>query len=220
MTALQRIWRTAILPVLLTGLCVAPALAGAPGEAAPGVVNAAAKLAPGWTIERDVDPPGYAVIEPGRSDLNIDAVVLACEADDDRRILQLQLYLTNDGPLMPLGATAGSAKAEPRAEVVIDGHVFALALLFADEYVVMADETERLVPRLSERLLDAMEEGATMRLRFDLVAEPAGQPAAFDGEAVIDLRAGQTGMLGKAVAAVRRCAPAASLHSAELSLRP
>jgi|GEM_PF-711306 len=220
MTALQRIVRKALLPVLLTGLCAAPALAGAPDETAHGAAN----LAPGWTLERDVDPPGYAVIEPRRSGLNIDAVVLACEADDDRRILQLQLYLTNDGPLMSHGATAGRAKAEPRAEVSIDGQDFPVALLFAEDHVVLADETERRVPRLSERLLDAMEEGATMRLRFDLVAEPAGQPAAFDGEAVIDLRAGQLqtgqpGTPGKAVAAVRRCAPVAALHSAALNLR-
>lgn len=226
MKALQRIVRTALLPVLLTGLCAAPALAGTrDGVAREAAATEAAGQAAGWTVERDVDPPSYAVIEPRRSTLNIDVVVLACEQADDRRILQLQLYLTNDGPLMPHGATAARAKTGPRAEVSIDGHDFPVALLFSEDHAVLADETEPMVPRLSERLLDAMEVGATMRLRFDLVAEPAGQPAAFDGEAVIDLQAGQgagdrrTGARGKAVAAVRRCAPAPDLHSAALSLR-
>jgi hypothetical protein len=47
--------------------------------------------------------------------------------------------------------------------------------------------------------------GKTMVLRFDLVAERAGQPRAFDGEVVIALQAGAG---GAAVAAVRRCAEA------------
>jgi hypothetical protein len=48
-----------------------------------------------------------------------------------------------------------------------------------------------------------MTTGRIMVLRFDLLAERAGQPAAFDGEAVIELQAGRD---GAAVSAVRRCA--------------
>ena len=156
-----------------------------------------------WKLERDVEPPSYAVIEPESSNLNIDSVVLACEEAGDARVLQLQIYLSTEGPLLPKGATPQQLKDDPRAEIAIDGHVFPVGLLFADNYAVLADETEQMFPRLSERLLDAMATGRIMVLRFDLLAERAGQPAAFDGEAVIALQAGSG---GAAVSAVRRCA--------------
>lgn len=194
MQALRRIVRTALMAGIVTGLCFTPALAGD--------IDASA----GWTPEQGVGPPSYAMIEPRSRNLNLDVVVLACEQADDRRILQLQLYLTNDGPLMPDGVTAGRAKRDPRAEIVIDDHVFPVGLLFAEDHVVLSDETREMFPGVSEQLLDAIEQGTTMRLKFDLVAEPAGQPAAFEGEAVVDLRAGPAGTRGKAVAAVRRCA--------------
>lgn len=194
MQALRRIVRTALMAGIVTGLCFSPALAGD--------IDASA----GWTPEQGVGPPSYAMIEPRSRNLNLDVVVLACEQADDRRILQLQLYLTNDGPLMPDGVTAGRAKRDPRAEIVIDDHVFPVGLLFAEDHVVLSDETREMFPGVSEQLLDAIEQGTTMRLKFDLVAEPAGQPAAFEGEAVVDLRAGPAGTRGKAVAAVRRCA--------------
>ena len=164
------------------------------------------KAGAGWAVEQGIDPPGYALIEPRSRDLNLDVVVLACEPSGDRRLLQLQLYLTNDGPLMPDGVAAARAKREPRAEIVIDEHVFPVDLLFAEDHVVLGDETEAMFPRLSERLVDAIEQGTTMRLRFDLVAEAPGRPAAFDGEAVVDLQEGPSATRGRAVAAVRRCA--------------
>jgi hypothetical protein len=205
MQALRRIVRAALTAGAMTWLCAVPVLAGT------------LEANDGWTTERGVDPPSYAMIEPRSRNLNIDVVVLACEQADDRPVLQLQLYLTNDGPLMPHGAGAGRAKSDPRAEIAIDDDVFPVALLFADDHVVLGDETHRIFPRLSDRLLDAIEQGTTMRLRFDLVAEPAGQPAAFDGEAVVNLRAGSAGAGGKAVAAVRRCAPAEELQNVALS---
>ena len=146
-----------------------------------------------WKLERDVEPPGYAVIEPESSNLNIDSVVLACEEAGDSRVLQLQIYLSTEGPLSPKGAAPQPLKDDPRAEIAIDGRVFPVGLLFADNYAVLADETEQMFPRLSERLLDAMATGRIMVLRFDLLAERAGQPAAFDGEAVIALRDGEGG---------------------------
>jgi hypothetical protein len=156
-----------------------------------------------WKLERDVEPPSYAVIEPESSDLNIDSVVLACEETGDARVLQLQIYLSTEGPLLLKAATPQQLKDDPRAEIVIDGRVFPVGLLFADTYAVLADETDQMFPRLSEHLIDAMTTGRSMVLRFDLLAERAGQPASFDGEAVIAL---QSGSGVATVSAVRRCA--------------
>lgn len=205
MQALRRIVRTALVAGIVTGLCFTPVLAGDVDPQA------------GWTLEQGVDLPSYALIEPRSRNLNLDVVVLACEPADDRRVLQLQLYLTNDGPLMPDGVAAGRAKNNPRAEIVIDEHVFPVGLLFAEDHVVMSDETREMFPRLSERLLDAIEQGTTMRLRFDLVGEAFGQPAAFDAEAVVDLHGGPADARGKAVAAVRRCATGVPPQSVALA---
>ncbi len=197
MQALRRIVQKALMPVLLTGMSAGPVLASGGG----------------WVVEHDVDAPSYAVIEPRSTDLNIDALVLACEPAAKHAVLQLQLYLTNDGPLIPKGAAADGLKADPRAEISIDGKVFPLGLLFAGDHAVLSDETQGMFASVSERLLDAVATGTTMRLRFDLLAEPAGQSAAFDGEAVIDLRAGAG---SGTVAAVRRCGTGSNLQSAEL----
>lgn len=197
MRPLQQIARTALIPLAL-------------GMAVAGPVFAEGA---GWTAERDVEAPSYAYAEPRRSDLNIDTVVLACEPADDGRVLQLQLYLVNDGPLIPANATASRLKTDPRAEISIDGKVFPVELLFAGDHVVLADETDRMYPRVSERLLDALEEGRLMSLRFDLLAESERQPAALDGEAVVELRDAGS---GSAVAAVRRCGRNTDLQSAAL----
>lgn len=155
-----------------------------------------------WKLERDVEPPSYAVIEPESSNLNIDSVVLACEEAGDARVLQLQIYPSTAGPLLPEGAAPQHLKGDQRAEIAIDGRVFSVGLLFGDTYVVLADETDRMFPRLSEHLIDAIATGKIMLLRFDLLAKRAGQPAPFDGEAVIVLQPGN----GRAtVSAVRRC---------------
>ena len=98
MQALRRIVRMALVAGIVTGACLAPVLAGD-------------VEATGWTLEQGVDPPSYALIEPRSRNLNLDVVVLACEQAEDHRVLQLQLYLTNDGPLMPDGAAAGQAPA-------------------------------------------------------------------------------------------------------------
>lgn len=205
MQALQRIVRTALTAGIVTGLGLAPVLAGEFDAIS------------GWTLEQGVDVPSYALIEPRSHNLNLDVVVLACEQAEDRRVPQLQLYLTNDGPLMPDGVAAGRAKADPRAEIVIDDHVFPVALLFAEDHVVLSDETQAMFPRLSERLLDAIEQGTTMRLRFDLVAEMPGRSEAFDGQAVVDLRDGPAATHSTAVAAVRRCATGPAAQTVALA---
>lgn len=161
----------------------------------------------GWKLEQGVDPPSYAVIDPVRTNLNVDSVVLACEEIGDRGGLQLQLYLSTEGPLAPKDIPPQGLKDEPRAEIEIDGRIFPAGLYFADDYVVLADEARGMFPVLSDRLLEAMESGRTMVVRFDLLSEPAGQPASVDGELVIGLQAGPG---GAAVAAVRRCAEPAT----------
>lgn len=206
MQALRRIVRTALVAGLVAVPCLAPAMAGE------------LEASSGWVLEQGIDPPSYALIEPRSRNLNLDVVVLACEQTEDRRVLQLQLYLTNDGPLMPDGAAAGRAKGDPRAAIVIDDHVFPAGLLFAEDHVVLSDDTEGMFPRLSERLVDALEQGTTMRLRFDLVAEAPGMPAAFDGEAVVELQDGPAGTRGNAVAAVRRCATGAAPQNLALAV--
>lgn len=159
--------------------------------------------AAGWELEGGVQEPSYAVTSPAKTNLNVDSVALVCEQAGEGRGLQLQLYLTDDGPLAPVGSPPSALKDAARAEIVIDGRTFAAGIFFADAHVVLADEVKERVPVLSTRLLDAMERGKTMALRFDLVSERAGEPATFDGEAMVDLQAGA----GRAaIAAVRRCA--------------
>jgi hypothetical protein len=166
----------------------------------------------GWELEQGVTPPSYAVIDPVSTNLNIDSVVLACEEAGDAKVLQLQLYLSTEGPLSPKGVEARLLKDDPRAEIAIDGRVFPVGILFADDYAVLADDAAEMFPALSAPLLDAMQTGSIMILRFDLLAEPAGQPAAFDGEAVIAL---QTGAGGSAVSTMRQCTGTASLAHAK-----
>jgi hypothetical protein len=166
-----------------------------------------------WTAERDVAAPSYAYIEPRTSDFNIDTVVLACEQADEGRVVQLQLYLSNHGPLVPTNATTDRLKTNPRAELAIDGRVFPIDLLFAGDHVVLADETKGMFPRVSDRLLDSLQDGRLMKLRLDLVAQPGRDPAAFDGEAVIELRGADSESV---IAAVRRCGAEGDLQSAAL----
>jgi hypothetical protein len=157
----------------------------------------------GWMLERGMAQPSYAAVEPVRSNVNIHTVVLACEQTlSGDRLLQLQLYLTDEGVLRPVYPHSRPANDDPRAEVSIDGNIFPVALLFADDYVVLADAQTGPFPMLSNGILDAMQAGKTMTLRFDLLAEWSG-PSTFDSEAIVDLQApgGQS-----AIAAVRRCA--------------
>jgi hypothetical protein len=170
--------------------------------------------ATGWDVEKDVDTPSYAVAEPTSTDLNIDSVVLSCEQGPSRRGLQLRIYLTDAGPLAPRGG--GALKRDSAFELVIDGKSHTAQLYFADTFVVVADAADGVMPLLSNKLLDALQMGRRMELRFDLVREAKGQPASFDGTTVLDLRAGRG---GTAVAAVRRCAGEAHPQVAETPRR-
>jgi hypothetical protein len=189
----------------LTALALSAVLAGT-GAAAP---------VGGWRLEEGVSAPSYAVAEPTTSNLNIDVVVLVCEEAGAERGLQLQVYLSTRGPLLPNGASPHRLKETARAEIAIDGRVFPTDILFADDRVILADARHQQAAVLSKRLVEAMQVGRTMLLRFDLMSERPGVAGEFDGEAAIDLRAG---LGGKAVAAVRRCAEPASDHMARASV--
>ena len=156
----------------------------------------------GWELERDVEVPSYAVTEPASTNLNIDSVVLSCEQGPSRRGLQLRLYLAGEGPLAPLGARKG-LKDDPTVDLIVDGLNHSAQLLFADDFVVVADTADRGMPLLSDALLDRLQAGRRLELRFQLVKVTHGQAPAFDGIAVVDLQAGRG---GAAVAVVRRCA--------------
>lgn len=164
----------------------------------------------GWHLEEGVHEPSYAYIEPAATNLNIDVVALVCEQAGESRGVQLQLYPSGSGPLLPAGTPAHLVKDAARAEIEIDGRVFPTDIVFASDRVLLADAGRERVPVLSNEILDALQTGRTLVLRFDLVAEQPGVPQAFDAEAEIDLRAGGG---AKAIAAVRRCAePARDLQ--------
>jgi hypothetical protein len=173
------------------------------GMALPGAAAyAASGDRAGWTIEPGTAEPSYAMVEPASTNMNIDTVVLACEPGEHGRLLQLQLYLTEEGLLAPKGAQAAKTKDDPQAELSIDGEIFPVTLLFSESYAVLADDQDGMLAKVSDHLLSAMQTGTTMTLRFDLLAErPSDRP--FDGEAVVDL---QRPNRGEAIAAMRRCA--------------
>lgn len=180
-----------VLPRLLLTAALAVSLARAALGADP----------PGWTVEPDVDPPSYATVQPLATALNIDSVVLACEAVAGVRVLQLQLFLTDDGPLRPIDPTRRLGD-DPRAVVVIDGATFPASLLFSEDHVVVADSSEGFVPRLSEPLLDALQTGSRMTIRVPLLDGRPGAHRASVADSVVDL---QPGGGQDAVAALRRC---------------
>ena len=157
---------------------------------AAGLASAASES--GWTLVRqDETPRVYAITKSMRTNLNLAAVVLACEQIERRNSVQLQLYPSNQEPILPAGASPEDMKDEPRTELAIDEKVFAVQVAFGGDYALVMDGVDGDLPVLSTKLLEALEAGRSLRLRFDLVREAAGQPASFDGEVEIDLRAGE-----------------------------
>ncbi len=165
---------------------------------------------PAWQTEPGVSPPSYAVTEPAESDVNVDTIALVCSEESHGRTLELDLYLSGPGPLLPNGADPRRLKERPSVEIVIDGRTFPADLLFTEGYVVVADATRHRGPMLSTHLLDAMQAGRSMRLQFDLLDGRRKDGMRFDGHVLIDLEAGRS-----AIAEVRRCVspPAASVAS-------
>ena len=159
----------------------------------------------GWTLVRqDETPRVYAITKSLRTNLNLLAVVLACEQIERRNSLQLQLYPSNQEPILPAGASPEDMKEAPRVELTIDDKNYDVQVAFGGDYALVLDGVDGDLPMLSAKLLEALEAGKSLRLRFDLVREAAGQPASFDGDVEIDLQAGEgTG----ALATVRRECP-------------
>ena len=140
-----------------------------------------------WEIEQGVEVPSYAVAEPTATDLNIDTVVLGCEQAGKGKVLQLQLYLSDDGRLRPIGASPAGLTDDPQASISIDGNQYPVTLMFADDHVLLADDLGGALPRLSDHLIDAMQTGRTMTLQFELLVPRPGRPAGFDSKATLDL---------------------------------
>jgi len=182
------------------GLWKLLALSALAGQSVIGAAHANPANA-GWNLEKNVDAPSYAVAEPSSTNVNIDSIVLSCEQGPGRTGLQLRLYLTGTGPLAPQGA--GALKDDPTLAFAIDGVRHAAQLIFADDFVIVADTADGAMPLLSDALISALQFGRQMELRFDLVQKAPGQASSFDSSIVVDLQAGPG---GAAVAAVRRCA--------------
>lgn len=153
---------------------------------------------PGWVLQTpEPGKPPVAVTKVVRTNLNLGAVVLACE----RGALRLELHPSTESPLLPGGATREQMSDAPRVELNIDGRQFAASILFADEHAVVADREDRKMAALSGSLAEALVAGTTLEFRFDLLREPATQSPAFDATATVDLNAGNG---GAALTAVRR----------------
>lgn len=161
-----------------------------------GRADAHPPAATGWDLEKDVDVPSYAVAEPANADVDIDTIVLTCEQGQRRPGLQLRLYPMDGGP------RASADTKDPTLDFAVDGVRYAVQLLFAGSFMVVADSADGAVPLLSEALLDAIQAGRRMELRF----------SSADSLTIVDLQAGRG---GAAVAAVRRCAGKAAPRTAE-----
>ena len=58
----------------------------------------------GWTLREGEGQTLYAVSAPTSATVNVAALVVACEVVSGQRILQLQLFVDGDRPLLPVGA--------------------------------------------------------------------------------------------------------------------
>ena len=138
-------------------------LAGCPGEV-------------GWKVTRQTDTPTiFAITTPVSTNLNVRSVVLACEESYEKgKSLQLQIYPTNLEPILPRGASRDSMKDRPTAELLVDGKPFPILIAFGGDYALLLDREDGTEPLLTAPLLDALETGHSMVVRFDLLREPAG----------------------------------------------
>jgi hypothetical protein len=118
-------------------------------------------------------------------------------------VLTLELYLSNEERLIPKGADPDQLRTDPRAVILIDGRRYPVTMFFGEDYIVLADPILDHTPFLSRRLIDGMQFGSTMVIRFVLLSGRRSPDAAFDGTASFDLQAGAGGTV---IAAVRRCA--------------
>ncbi len=120
-----------------------------------------------------------------------------------KKVLQLQLYLTETGPCGRNTRRCGRSRAIRARPFPIDRLTFPVSVLFAGDYAVLADGQAGAFPSLSEALLEAMQAGSRMTLHFDLVEERPGQSRRLRRRG----RCRSRSPVGRqAVAAMRRCA--------------
>jgi hypothetical protein len=161
-----------------------------------------ANVGTGWELGETAGRPSFAAAIPTRTNLDIEAVVLACERADGEGVLQLQLHPTGGGlASRSIGPPVWSYGR--RAEIKIDERPFPADVLFADDYAVVANETRGRFPTLSDPLLDAMATGRALVLRLSVDVETISRDRAVDGYAKVDLQAGYG---SRAIAELRRCA--------------
>jgi hypothetical protein len=155
----------------------------------------------GWQLERDVDTPTYAFIEPTITDLDIDVIVLSCEPIGQRVGLQLRLYPLEPGPLRSSHST--SVALDPEVAIEIDGRRHNARLLFADDFVIVADAADGAVPILSSSLVASLQAGRDLTMKLHSIeASPASVPVPTL-QITADL---QAGIGGTAITTLRRCA--------------
>ncbi len=154
----------------------------------------------GWQLERDVDLPTYAFIEPTTSDLDIDVMVLSCEQTGRQVGLQFRLYPSAPGPLRSSRSTP--VELDPDIVIEIDGRRQAAQLLFADDFVVVADAASSARPVLSASLVASLQTGRHFVMELlPVKASPSSTPLPAL-RITADL---QAGIGGAAVATLRRC---------------
>ena len=166
-----------------------------------GAGDAAYDAGAGWQLERDVDSPTYAFIEPTIADLDIDVIVLSCEPIGQRVGLQLRLYPLEPGPLRSSHSTP--VTLDPDVVIEIDGRRHHARLLFADDFVVVADAADGAVPILSSPLVASLQAGRDLTMTLHSIeASPTSVPIT-SLQITADL---QAGIGGTAIATLRRCA--------------
>ncbi len=154
----------------------------------------------GWQLERDVDSPTYAFLEPTITDLDIDVIVLSCEQTERNVGLQLRLYPSEPGPLR--SSHSASVVLAPDIVIEIDGRRHAAQLLFADDFVVVADAADGTLPVLSASLLASLQTGQHFAMKLHPIEASRSTTSMPTLKITADL---QAGIGGAAVAGVRRC---------------
>lgn len=155
---------------------------------------------PAWSLTAGDGQNLYAVATPAAATLNLKAVVVSCEIAGGLRTLNLQLYPTTQGPLLPNGASREQIKDEPRVRLEVDGAVVPADIYFAGEFAVVANQVGGGRPVITPALAAALEKGKEMILRFDLLRDQPGAPP-FDAFAVVTLNSANG---AASIAAVRR----------------
>lgn len=192
-------WRKA---ALIAGMAIVAVSVGVVGiallpSAGPG--GAPGGAGPAWILKAGDGQSLYAVASPKSSTLNVRAVVLACEVAGSAKVLNLQVYAESEGPLLPRGARREDLKDEPALRLEVDGVELPAKLFFAGDFAVIADQLQDNRPLIGAALGNALEQGKSLNLQFDLLRSRGGPSP--NAVVVVDLKS--TGG-AEAIGAVRR----------------